>query len=57
MLFNSYVFIFLFLPATVLLFHLLRHIGLARAAIFSLVMASFIFYAWWSFKYLFLLLH
>jgi len=56
MLFNSYVFIFLFLPATVLLFHLLRRIGLARAAIFSLVMASFIFYAWWSFKYLFLLL-
>lgn len=56
MLFNSYVFIFLFLPATVLLFHLLRRIGIARGAIFSLVMASFIFYAWWSFKYLFLLL-
>lgn len=56
MLFNSYIFIFLFLPATVLLFHLLRRIGVARGAIFSLVMASFIFYAWWSFKYLFLLL-
>ena len=56
MLFNSYIFIFLFLPATVLLFHFLRHIGVARAAIFSLVMASLIFYAWWSLKYLFLLL-
>ena len=56
MLFNSYIFIFLFLPATVLLFHLLRRAGVARGAIFSLVMASFIFYAWWSFKYLFLLL-
>ena len=55
MLFNSYVFIFLFLPASVLVFHVLRHIGLARAAIFSLVIASFVFYAWWSFKYLFLL--
>lgn len=55
MLFNSYIFIFLFLPATAAVFHILRHIGLARAAIFSLVVASFIFYAWWSFKYLFLL--
>jgi len=55
MLFNSYIFIFLFLPATVAVFHILRHIGLARTAIFSLVVASFIFYAWWSFKYLFLL--
>lgn len=55
MLFNSYIFIFLFLPVTVAVFHILRHVGLARAAIFSLVAASFVFYAWWSFKYLFLL--
>ena len=56
MLFNSYVFILLFLPATVVLFHLLRRWGLDRTAIFSLVLASLFFYAWWSFKYLFLLL-
>jgi D-alanyl-lipoteichoic acid acyltransferase DltB (MBOAT superfamily) len=56
MLFNSYVFILLFLPTTVVLFHLLRHRGLGRAAIFSLVAASFLFYAWWSVQYLFLLL-
>lgn len=55
MLFNSYIFIFVFLPVTAAVFHLLRHIGLGRTAIFSLVIASFVFYAWWSFKYLFLL--
>ncbi len=56
MLFNSYVFILLFLPVTVILFHGLRRLGWARAAIFCLVAASFLFYAWWDFRYLFLLL-
>ena len=56
MLFNSYVFILLFLPATVLAYHGLRRLGRDRAAIASLVAASFVFYAWWDFRYLFLLL-
>ena len=56
MLFNSYVFIFLFLPVTVLIFHALRIIGLARTAVLLLVTASFILYAWWSVKYVFLLI-
>lgn len=56
MLFNSYIFIFLFLPLTVILFHGFRHFGYARLAIFTLVSASFVFYAWWKLEYLFLLL-
>ncbi|MCK5529524.1 MAG: MBOAT family protein [Kiritimatiellae bacterium] len=56
MLFNSYIFIFLFLPITVVAFHTLRHYGFARGAIFALVVASFIFYAWWKLEYLILLL-
>ena len=56
MLFNSYIFVFLFLPVTVAVFHTLRHYGFSRAAIFALVVASFVFYAWWKLEYLFLLL-
>lgn len=56
MLFNSYSFIFIFLPATLLLFHGLRHNGFNRAAIFTLIVMSLIFYGWWSAKYLFLLI-
>lgn len=55
MLFNSYIFIFVFLPLTLLLFHSLRTTLGFRAAIFFLVCASLSFYAWWSFKYLMLL--
>lgn len=56
MLFNSYVFILLFLPLTVILFHLCRHLGYSRLAVFVLILASLIFYGFWSIKYLFLLL-
>jgi D-alanyl-lipoteichoic acid acyltransferase DltB (MBOAT superfamily) len=56
MLFNSYVFIFVFLPLTVAIYHLLRGNGLVRMAIFSLVVASLVFYGWWSLQYLGLLL-
>jgi len=55
MLFNSYIFIFLFLPAALLLFHGLRHGGHDRAAIFVLAALSLVFYGWWSPKYLLLL--
>lgn len=56
MLFNSYVFIFLFLPLSVLLFHDLRHRGFERGSIFVLILMSLVFYGWWSTKYLLLLI-
>ena len=56
MLFNSYVFIFVFLPLTIAVYHLLRGNGFVRMAIFSLVVASLVFYGWWSLQYLGLLL-
>jgi len=52
MLFNSVVFLFAFLPITLLVFHLLgrsRRIGAARI---WLVAASLFFYAWWNPRYL-----
>ncbi len=55
MLFNSYTFIFAFMPLTLLLFHGLRRAGFERTSIFSLVLMSLVFYGWWSIKYLFLL--
>ena len=54
MLFNSYSFIFLFLPVTLAVFFLLGKIRPALAA-FWLVVASLIFYGLWSQKYLALL--
>lgn len=56
MLFNSYFFIFVFLPLAVLLFHGLRHQGYERGSIFVLTMMSLLFYGWWSAKYLLLLI-
>ena len=51
MLFNSYEFIFLFLPVTFLIFYqAAKRIGL-RAAIFWLTLASFFFYGWWDWRY------
>lgn len=46
MLFNSYFFIFVFLPLAVLLFHGLRHQGYERGSIFVLTMMSLLFYGW-----------
>lgn len=56
MLFNSPVFMFVFLPAALAVFLLLRRFWLVRAAQAALVLASFVFYAWWNPKYLLLLL-
>ncbi len=52
MLFNSYIFIFLFLPATLLVFYLLARFKMIKTAQASLVIASLIFYAYWDIRYL-----
>lgn len=55
MLFNSYEFIFLFLPVTLLGFFLLARFG-PRWAAFWLIAASLLFYGWWNPRYVGLLL-
>ena len=55
MLFNSFTFIFIFLPITLLGFHLIGNRGHNRLAISWLVGASLFFYGWWNPKYLGLL--
>jgi len=54
-LFNSYVFLFLFLPITLFFFFQLGKRGFYRAAIGSVVLASFFFYGWWDPRYLWLI--
>jgi D-alanyl-lipoteichoic acid acyltransferase DltB (MBOAT superfamily) len=48
MLFNSYIFVLVFLPVTLLLFYVLGRLGQARAAILTVVIASLFFYGWWN---------
>src|ERR1043166_8659769 len=55
MLFNSEVFVFAFLPLTLLGFFLLGARGWRRAAIAWLVLASIVFYGWFKSEYLLLL--
>jgi len=55
MLFNSYIFIFAFLPAALLVFFLLSKYASQRAALCSLIAASLIFYAWWNPVYVWLI--
>ena len=55
MLFNSHVFILVFLPITLLGFFLLGESGRSRAARLWLLAASLVFYGWWSWGYLVLL--
>ncbi|MFC7049585.1 MBOAT family O-acyltransferase [Emcibacter nanhaiensis] len=55
MLFNSYEFIFAFLPVTVALFFLISRFDHEKA-IGVLVLASLFFYGWWNPKYLFLII-
>lgn len=55
MLFNSYDFIFLFLPFTFILFFTIARLG-HEAAISWLVLASLFFYGWWNPVYLILIL-
>jgi D-alanyl-lipoteichoic acid acyltransferase DltB (MBOAT superfamily) len=55
MLFNSYIFIFLFLPITLIGYFQIAKTS-HRAASAWLTMASFLFYGWWSPRYLALML-
>lgn len=52
MLFNSYEYIFVFLPAALLLYFLINSRGWFKAAKLWLVMVSLFFYSWWSIYYL-----
>lgn len=56
MLFNSYSFILIFLPATLVGYYLLRKSVNVRAANALLVLASLVFYSWWDSRYTLLLL-
>lgn len=56
MLFNSIEFLFAFLPITLGGYLALRRFGRPDAAIWWLIVAALIFYAWWNPKYLWLLL-
>ncbi len=51
MLFNSYVFILLYLPITLLVYYRLAHFRHIRAATSWLVLASFLFYGYWDVRY------
>jgi alginate O-acetyltransferase complex protein AlgI len=55
MLFNSYAFIFSFLPAALVGFHLLNRFG-RRAAALWLILLSVVFYGWWNPQFVILLL-
>ena len=56
MLFNSDIFLFIFLPLTLLAFYMLGSLGRIRLAIAALVLASLIYYGWWNPAYLPLIL-
>src|SRR6267142_2452992 len=55
MLFNSAVFLFAFLPATLAAYYVLGRYAGFRAACGALIAASLFFYGWWSPKFLVLL--
>lgn len=55
MLFNSYIFILIFLPLTLLLFYLLNSFGLHKIAQTALFLMSLLFYGYFNFKYVFIL--
>lgn len=56
MLFNSYIFIFIFLPSTIIGFFVIASTGRKQLALAYLVVASMIFYAWWNPIYIILIL-
>ncbi len=56
MLFNSPIFLFVFLPATVAAYILVRQVAGPRAVLGLLLVASIFFYAWWNPVYVPLLL-
>ena len=52
MLFNSYIFLFLFLPITFFVYFYLNHKRLTIASKGFLVFSSLFFYSWWNISYL-----
>jgi alginate O-acetyltransferase complex protein AlgI len=56
MLFNSYQFMFAFLPVTLALFFILGRFAARDVAIGFLALASVFFYAWWNWVYIILIL-
>ena len=56
MLFNSYEFIFFFLPINLFIFFQIGKRGYYQLAIAALVAASLFFYDWWNASYIILLL-
>jgi len=52
MLFNSYAYIFLFLPVTIFIYFFLNHNKLVQLSKGWLVVASLFFYSFWNVKYL-----
>ena len=52
MLFNSYEFIFLFLPVTVIVYFFLNKKRMIIASNVWLLLASFFFYSWWNIRFL-----
>ena len=56
MLFNSYEFIFVFLPISFMVYFYLNHKGLTTASKGWLVFVSLFFYSWWNVTYLPLIL-
>jgi D-alanyl-lipoteichoic acid acyltransferase DltB (MBOAT superfamily) len=55
MLFNSYEFIFFFLPITLIVFSFIGNFGRKRTSILWLVGTSLFYYAWWNPAYLWLI--
>ncbi len=56
MLFNSYSFLFWFLPVSLVCYYLLGHYSKPLAAKIWLIGASFVFYGWWNASFVLLLL-
>lgn len=56
MLFNSFTFIGVFLPITLILWFFLKRVCGMRVALAGLILASFVFYATWKLSFLFVLL-
>ncbi len=56
MLFNSFEYLFLFLPAVFALYFLLHRVRYSTLAKLLLIGASLFFYAWWKVSYLFIIL-
>ncbi|MBR7748472.1 MBOAT family O-acyltransferase [Undibacterium baiyunense] len=56
MLFNSFIFLGVFLPFTLITWFLLKRLCGIRVALVGLILASFVFYASWKVSFLFVLL-